>query len=150
MIFLISGNNKTENEESCAGRWSLGGQDAWFCVRSQRKVLDKLIRLTNLCLLFFHAFFFSFFLSFFFFVPPLLLLFLSYPFDVSSLSPEIKAAVYSCLDYVLHKGTAHKGITSYTVCIMDLYIFYKFLKYSTKVSWPKQTNIIWNLFERWK
>ena len=87
--------------------------------------------------------FFLFFLSFFFFfVPPLLLLFLSYPFDVSSLSPEIKAAVYSCLDYVLHKGTAHKGITSYTVCIMDLYIFYKFLKYSTKVSWPKQTNII--------
>lgn len=56
--------------------------------------------------------------------------------------PEIKAAVYSCLDYALHKGTVHKGVTSYIVCIIHLYIFYKFLKYSTKVSWPKQTNMI--------
>ena len=66
-----------------------------------------------------------------------LLIFLSYPFDVSSLSPEIKAAVHCHLDYVLHKGTGHKRSTSYIVCIMDLYIFYKFLKYSTKVSWSK-------------
>ena len=78
-------------------------------------------------------------LPYFFFVvvPPLLLIFLSYPFDVSSLSPEIKAAVHSCLDYVLHKGIGHKRGTGYIVCVMDLYIFYKFLKYSTKVSWSK-------------
>lgn len=75
-------------------------------------------------------------------VPPLLLIFLSYPFDVSSLNPEIKAAVDCHLDYVLHKGTGHKRSSSYIVCIMDLYIFYKFLKYSTKVSWSKQINII--------
>lgn len=94
------------------------------------EVLDKWIRLTNLCFLLFHTFFCLF-------VPPLLLIFLSYPFDVSSLSSEIKAAVHNCLDYVLHKGIGHKRGTSYILFVMDLYIFYKFLKYSTKVSWSK-------------
>lgn len=56
------------------------------------------------------------------------------PFDDSFLDPQTSAAVHGCVDCALHKGTAYKGDTNNIVYIINLYIFYNFLKDSTKVS----------------